>query len=578
MPTGPLPVITEEMTFAGLADPSVQDGWGEPDPEDLAGAERPDAFERAAEELFADAPEDLAETAATTGTADATSPAEDAPDPAEAEDTSARAGSEPDEGAEPEQAEVAQESEESAPEASESAPGEDEDRPAESGSGQREIAGGSEEGRPGEVAQEDDGSDPEASGSARSGDAGRPGEIAQEDAGSDPEASESVPGEDEDRPAESGSGQHEIAGGSEEGRPGEAAQEDAGSDPEASESVPGEDEDRPAEDGSEQDGIAAGGAARTGTSREDDEEDRPGETVGVDDGSGPETGEAARGDDEDRPEGVVSLRKSGKAAGDRTQALPRTDRTGRPAPPARRPRVGWVRDRSIVVAAGVATGVMLVGVAVSLVGARGDTAGGTPDAAGAEPPPPTAAATREPAPAPVPLVTRAPDERPLPVFRGRASPVRSRASTGGLSYPVLGGRWALGPDPRGVTAAFKPVPRTVVRAGSVTRGWAEYFLVPLPAALGRDVTGDTPGALARQVVRSRYPGRPALSQFARERLDGPVTGWVGAFRVRSGPVRGETVVVAVVERSRRPMVLYMTVPTPQRSVLPDVHRLLEGLR
>uniref|UniRef100_UPI003556B51C hypothetical protein n=1 Tax=Nonomuraea rhizosphaerae TaxID=2665663 RepID=UPI003556B51C len=173
----------------------------------------------------------------------------------------------------------------------------------------------------------------------------------------------------------------------------------------------------------------------------------------------------------------------------------------------------------------------------------------------------------------------------LPRWSGRAAPVTGTVQnlTAGLTVPRLGGTWQL--DQRGpvtVRATYGYDTRQFVVTGPNRA--AQIMTGPLSAKLASSFTSeDDLEPVIKQVVlnaRKRFfPADNKVRKIAQQPIKvGQNSGRVIAYALTSGTEKATIVVAAVNTGKDVPAIVYMSVPSTSKQLLPDVNTVIKQMK
>jgi hypothetical protein len=197
---------------------------------------------------------------------------------------------------------------------------------------------------------------------------------------------------------------------------------------------------------------------------------------------------------------------------------------------------------------------------------------------------PTAAAAGKPSGSPSASPTKTSSTIPrLPRYSGKAAPVLGTVPdvTAGVTVPRLGGTWRL--DQRTtVKATFGYDTRQYVMTGPDTA--AQIMTGPLPAKLASSFTSeDDLEPVIKQVVlnaRKRFfPTDNKVRKIAQQPIKvGQSSGRVIAYALTSGTEKATIVTAAINTGKDVPAIVYMSIPSTGKQLLPDVNTVIKQLK
>ncbi|MFI7130479.1 hypothetical protein ACIBQ1_32655 [Nonomuraea sp. NPDC050153] len=171
---------------------------------------------------------------------------------------------------------------------------------------------------------------------------------------------------------------------------------------------------------------------------------------------------------------------------------------------------------------------------------------------------------------------------PLPKYSGKAAPVLGRVpdAAAGISLPRLGGTWRL--DTRTTVKATynydtrQFVPITQDKSAQLMSG-------PLPQKLASYYEKDNLEPVIKQVVldaRKRFfPTGNKVRKIAQQPIKvGDSTGRLIAYSLTSDTEKATIVTMAVNTGGNLPAIVYMSIPTESKQLLPDVRTVMNQLR
>ncbi|MFG3440814.1 hypothetical protein ACGF0J_26465 [Nonomuraea sp. NPDC047897] len=220
-------------------------------------------------------------------------------------------------------------------------------------------------------------------------------------------------------------------------------------------------------------------------------------------------------------------------------------------------------------------------VAIALVAAlgwaflAGPLAGEDPKAAAASPP-----ATPKTSGTPT---RRAGSIPSLPRYRGKAAPVVGvvQDQQARVTVPRLGGTWQLDQRPT-VQGTYGFATRQYVQTGPGV--YAQVMTGPLPERMAAFHTSDTDlePAIKAVVVNARkkfFPPDNKVRKIAQQPLKvGTASGQLIAYSLTSATQRATIVTAAVNTGNDVPAIVYMSVPSTARQLLPDVNTVVRQLK
>ncbi len=220
-------------------------------------------------------------------------------------------------------------------------------------------------------------------------------------------------------------------------------------------------------------------------------------------------------------------------------------------------------------------------VAIALVAAlgwaflAGPLAGEEPKATAATPPAKTSSG---PAPS-----RRATATRPLPRYPGRAAPVIGvvQDPQARVTVPRLGGTWQLDQRPT-VQGTYGFTTRQYVQTGPGV--YAQIMTGPLPERMASFYTSktDLEPVIKAVVVNARkkfFPADNKVRKIAQQPLKvGAAGGQLIAYSLTSATQRATIVTAAVNTGADVPAIVYITIPSTSKELLPDVNTVVRQLK
>ncbi|WP_162795366.1 hypothetical protein, partial [Nonomuraea lactucae] len=221
-------------------------------------------------------------------------------------------------------------------------------------------------------------------------------------------------------------------------------------------------------------------------------------------------------------------------------------------------------------------------VAVALVGTltwafmAGPLAGETPRAA------PVASATPTPS-GTAGSAKPATSIGPLPKYRGKAAPVVGTVqdAAAGITVPRLGGTWQLDQRPT-VQGTYGFDTRQFARTGPDT--FAQLLTGPLPARMASSYTSQTnlEPVIKQVVVNARkrfFPPDNKVRKIAQQQLRiGGASGRLIAYSLTSSTQKATIVTAAINTGNDVPAIVYMSIPSTGKQLMPDIHTVVKGLK
>ncbi|MGW0805158.1 hypothetical protein [Nonomuraea sp. NPDC002799] len=170
----------------------------------------------------------------------------------------------------------------------------------------------------------------------------------------------------------------------------------------------------------------------------------------------------------------------------------------------------------------------------------------------------------------------------LPQYPGKASPVVGRVPdlTAGLSLPRMGGQWQL--DQRAtVKATYGYDTRQYVQIAP--EKFANLMSGPLSPKLLSYYEQDDLEPVIKQVVlnaRKRFfPADNKVRKIAQQSIKvGDATGRLIAYSLTSETEKATIVTMAVNTGGQAPAIVYMSIPSEGKQLLPDIRRVLNQLK
>ncbi len=184
--------------------------------------------------------------------------------------------------------------------------------------------------------------------------------------------------------------------------------------------------------------------------------------------------------------------------------------------------------------------------------------------------------------------TKKPSVGRLPRFQGEASPVTGVTAdpSAGISVPRLGGTWK--PDLRStMKSTFGYSTRQFAPAGTDAAGKqvvAQVMTGPLPAKLAATYTSpeNLEPVIKAVVVSARklYFSTPnAARKTATQALKiGGLPGQLNAYEITVDGVKTTVVAAAVSTGADVPAIVYMSVPSEQKELLPDINSVFKQIK
>ncbi|MBN6057617.1 hypothetical protein JYK22_37185 [Nonomuraea sp. RK-328] len=171
----------------------------------------------------------------------------------------------------------------------------------------------------------------------------------------------------------------------------------------------------------------------------------------------------------------------------------------------------------------------------------------------------------------------------LPRYPGKAAPVLGSVTdtNAGISVPRLGGTWQL--DQRAtVHGTYGFYTRQYVKTGTDT--YAQVLTGPLPQTMASSFTSDKDlePAIKAVVVDARkkhFPKGNTVRKIAQQPLKvGNSTGRLIAYSLTSPTENATIVTIAVNSGKDVPAIVYMSVPSTGKQLLPDVNTVVRQLK
>lgn len=170
----------------------------------------------------------------------------------------------------------------------------------------------------------------------------------------------------------------------------------------------------------------------------------------------------------------------------------------------------------------------------------------------------------------------------LPKYPGKASPVIGRVpdAAAGISMPRLGGTWQL--DQRAtVKATYGFDTRQYVQVAP--ERYATVMSGPLSARMASYYERDNLEPAIRQVVlnaRKRFfPADNKVRKIAQQAIKvGDQTGRLIAYQLTSGTEKATLVTIAVNTGADVPAIVYMSIPSTSKQLLPDIRTVMNQIR
>ncbi|WP_188195767.1 hypothetical protein [Nonomuraea sp. SYSU D8015] len=199
--------------------------------------------------------------------------------------------------------------------------------------------------------------------------------------------------------------------------------------------------------------------------------------------------------------------------------------------------------------------------------------------------PSSAAASGQSTEPPKPPTTKPPTSiGALPKFPGKASPVIGRVPdvAAGISVPRLGGNWQL--DQRGsvtIKGTYNYTTRQYVQIAP--EKFAQLMSGPLPARLTSYYEQDNLEPVIKQVVlnarKSFFPADNKVRKIAQQSIKvGDQTGRLIAYSLTSQTEKATIVTMAVNTGGDVPAIVYMSIPSESKQLLPDIRTVMNQLR
>ncbi|MEV0595400.1 hypothetical protein [Nonomuraea cavernae] len=170
----------------------------------------------------------------------------------------------------------------------------------------------------------------------------------------------------------------------------------------------------------------------------------------------------------------------------------------------------------------------------------------------------------------------------LRTYAGNPAPVNGvvQSATAGISVPRLGGAWQL--DQRTtVQATYGFETRQFSQVGETQ---AQLLTGPLPARMASAYTSgdDLEPVIKAVVVNARkrfFPSGNQVRKIAQQPIKvGDATGRLIAYSLTSDTQRATIVTIAVNSGNDLPAIVYMSVPTTGKQLLPDINTVVKQLK